>query len=56
MRILIMLLAMLVSFLVFADNYSALDGGNWLASVGLAGMVLSPIIYCVVVLIDVFRS
>jgi hypothetical protein len=52
----VLILVMLLFFLVFASNYSALDGGNWLAPVGLWGMLLSPIVFVIVVAIDFFRS
>lgn len=56
-RILILILVMLLSFVLFAMNYSALDGGNQIpAAIGFWGFFLSPVVFAIIVLVDVIRT
>ncbi len=55
-RILIFTAALISFFLVFASNYSALDGGNHVGvAIGLGGMFLTLVTFVIVILVDVIK-
>lgn len=57
MRILYLILSMLLFFLLFASNYSARDGGNEIpAMIGFWGFFLSPVVYCIILIIELIRK
>lgn len=55
-RVLVLILAMLGFFWLFAANYSALDGGNAIpVAIGFWGFCLSPIVFSLVIFADVIQ-